>query len=179
MLKVIPYSLICQTASHLSGQSLKNSVVLAPQQVLASFQHDGSRHQLQGIYSSPRHSCSRVHSWVAPEEVHHLSKWHISCEGCTEAHQMNVFGGDDEKDDVTEQPMRSYNNGIIKWLELEGTPWIIMFQSPCHRQGHQSPNLVLGQVTQGPIQPRISNSVVSLDIQLPLSVEVVCPTIAI
>jgi len=31
-------------------------------------------------------------------------------------------------------------------LGLEGTPKIIKLQNPCHRQGHQSPDLVLAQV---------------------------------
>ena len=40
---------------------------------------------------------------------------------------------------------------IIEWLRLEGTPRIKEFQLPCHRQGHQPPGLVLGQVAQGNI----------------------------
>jgi len=35
---------------------------------------------------------------------------------------------------------------------LEGTARILKFQPLCHRQGHQSPDLVLDQVAQGPIQ---------------------------
>jgi len=35
---------------------------------------------------------------------------------------------------------------------LEGTSRTIKFQVPCHRQGHQPPDVVLDQVAQGPIQ---------------------------
>ena len=47
---------------------------------------------------------------------------------------------------------------IIEPLELEGTPGITRFQSHCHRQGHQPPDLVdLEQVVQGPIQPGLEH----------------------
>ena len=36
---------------------------------------------------------------------------------------------------------------ITEWLGLEGTPRVIMFQPPCHRQGRQPPDLVLDQNT--------------------------------
>ena len=42
---------------------------------------------------------------------------------------------------------------IIEWLELEGTLRIIKFQPTCPKQDHQSPDLVLDQVTQRPFQP--------------------------
>jgi len=40
---------------------------------------------------------------------------------------------------------------IIEWLER--TSRIIKLQPPCHRQGHQPPDLVLDSIAQGPIQP--------------------------
>ena len=41
----------------------------------------------------------------------------------------------------------------MEWFGLEGTPRIIKFQLPCHRQGHKPLELVLDQVAQDPIQP--------------------------
>jgi len=40
---------------------------------------------------------------------------------------------------------------------LEGTPEIINLQPPCHRQGHQPPDLVLDQIAQGPKQPGLEH----------------------
>jgi len=46
---------------------------------------------------------------------------------------------------------------ITEWLELEGTSRIMDLQPPCHRQGHQSPHLILDRAAQGPIQPGLKH----------------------
>ena len=40
---------------------------------------------------------------------------------------------------------------------MEGTSRIMKLQPPIHRQGHQSPYLILDQATQGPIQPGLEH----------------------
>jgi len=47
---------------------------------------------------------------------------------------------------------------VVKWLGLERTPRIIMFRSPCHRQGCQLLGQVLDQVTSGPSNLALSIS---------------------
>ena len=49
------------------------------------------------------------------------------------------------------------NHRITGWLGLKGTTRIIKFQSLCHRQGHQPPDLVLDQAALGPIQPGLKH----------------------
>ena len=49
------------------------------------------------------------------------------------------------------------NPRIIEWPGLEGTPRSMKFQPPCHRQGHQSPDLVVDQVAKGPIHPGLKH----------------------
>jgi len=44
------------------------------------------------------------------------------------------------------------NYRIVEWFGLEGTLKIIKFQTPCHRQSHQPPYMVLDQVAQCLIQ---------------------------
>jgi len=39
---------------------------------------------------------------------------------------------------------------MVECLGLAGTPRIIKFQPPCHRQGHQPPDLVLDEVARAP-----------------------------
>lgn len=46
---------------------------------------------------------------------------------------------------------------MIQWFGLEGTERTFEFQSSCHRQGHQLPDLVLDQAVQDPIQPGIEH----------------------
>jgi len=42
---------------------------------------------------------------------------------------------------------------MIEWVGLEGTLKIVLFQPPCHDQGH----LPLDQVAQNPIQPGLEH----------------------
>ena len=50
-----------------------------------------------------------------------------------------------------------FTHRIIESLRLEGTPRIIKFQTPCHRQGHQPPDPLLDQAVQGSIQPGLEH----------------------
>ena len=51
----------------------------------------------------------------------------------------------------------SQNHRITEWPRLEGTSRIMNLKSPCHRQGHQLPHLILDQAAQGPIQPALEH----------------------
>lgn len=46
-------------------------------------------------------------------------------------------------------------NQRMAWVER--APRLIRFQALCHRQSHQPPDLVLEQVSQGPIQPELEH----------------------
>jgi len=59
-------------------------------------------------------------------------------------------------------PRKGEDHRIIEQLGLEGTPRMIKLQPPCHRQGHQPPELVLDQVAQGPIQHLQGRSIYNL-----------------
>jgi len=61
--------------------------------------------------------------------------------------------------EMAENPdsFHSMSHKIIEWLGLEGTPRIIKFQHPCHRQGCQPPHLVSDQASQGLIQPGLKH----------------------
>jgi len=57
------------------------------------------------------------------------------------------------------------NHIIVEWLGLEGTSRIIKLQPPPHRQGQQSPYLILDQAAQGSIQP-LNTSIKSMSLKL-------------
>jgi len=74
-------------------------------------------------------------SWPSAFQVCHS---HPTCTA-----QRGLFG-------PTAPLTRQEIHRIIEWLGLEGIPRTIMFQPPCNRQGHQTPDLVLDRVAQGP-----------------------------
>lgn len=56
-------------------------------------------------------------------------------------------------DDYLEHNTKDIYQRIVQWFELEGALEIILFQAPCHEQGHFS----LYQVSQNPIEVGLSH----------------------
>jgi len=104
-------------------------------------------------------TCPELPSFPIPQVVHSGDPCTFlqSTSSCFCWFERGITCSDQVPSEILSVVRRNIDHRIIDWLGLEGIPMIMKFQPPCHRQGHQSPHLILDQAAQGPIQPGLEH----------------------